>query len=303
MNTSQVVIGLDCGASHTKIKIWKLNEKIFEKDDWPGMNMDLIKDGIILDKFRSKLHEVVDFDNGLWVIALAGVDSKSEEQEADRWWRKFLTSEGVKFSEVKILSDIDLVIWSGSDKGIGIGLIAGTGSNCLGIDDARNRVKVGGMSHLLSDEGSGFAIGWRGLRLITKMNDGRSPKTKLIKDALELYKVKNVVDLKNLLLESEDIKYDVARLTPVLFAAAEENDQEAMEIIDGEINELVLMVATENRQLSPVKQHSVYLAGSLFKNEYFYNKFMENLHLSYPDQKIERVNPIDGVINYIEANF
>lgn len=303
--TKQVsFIGLDCGATHTKITVWKLGLKVYEKNDWPGMNMDLLEDGSAVEKFKKRLfNELRQFEDYYWVIALSGVDSVKESIEAVSWWKRFLTGNGIKFKDLKIIGDIDLVMWSGSDVGQGIGLIAGTGSNCMGKDRDGKTFKVGGMSHLMSDEGSGFSLGWSCLRLITKMSDGRVPKTKLLPDILNFYNQKSVVDLKNYLLTTQNLKAEIASSAPILLEAVSLGDQEASEIIDREINELVLMVATINRLMSPTNIYPVFVAGSLFANEYFLNKFKENLQLSYPGQEIKTVSPIDGVVNFVNATF
>ena len=295
------VIGLDAGATHTKVVVWRLGQKVYEASDWPGMNMDLLQQGQGYEYFRQRLGEVINFEDYIWVLAIAGLDNEVEVNEAQVWWRKFLTANEISFKDIKIISDIDLVVWAGSQKGVGVGLIAGTGSNCLGIDKSKRRCKVGGMSHLLSDEGSGFALGWQVLRIVTKMSDGRLPKTGFFKQVLDLYEVKEVVALKNKLLGSENLKAEVARTSQLLIESAGQGDQLASEVIKREILELVEMVVAVNRQMKEGGILPLFVAGSLFKNQYYFENFLSEIRVVYPEQNIERVNPIDGVLNYVNS--
>lgn len=297
------IIGLDCGATHSKVAIWKNGMKVEEYADWPGMNMDLMIYGNEVEKFQEMLKLIKRFENFTWVIALAGLDNVEEEKEAEAWWRRFLTANGIIFSHLKIISDIELVIWAGSPTGTGIGLISGTGSNCLGKTDDGNHIKVGGMSHLMSDEGSGFSVGWKCLRLVTKMSDGRIPKTSLLNDVLQFYKVKSIADLKNHLLKVINYKSEIAKCNIPLFESAINNDVEAIRIIDEEIDELIEMVSTVNRKISLGNELPLYIAGSLFKNEYFLNSFIKKMISLYPNQKVVNVTPIDGVVNYFVHFF
>lgn len=297
---SNTIVGLDCGATHTKTVVWKNEEVVFEVDNWPGFNMDLKMGGFWLEEFNKKIETLNRFENADWLIAMAGLDNEDEEKEAQIWWQRDLTALGIKYNKIKVISDIELVLWAGSPNGVGVGIIAGTGSNCLARDENGRTIKVGGMSHLLSDEGSGFALGWKCLRLVTKMSDGRLPKTKLYKDVLDLYGKKSIVDIKNLLVSSKEMKYEIARSAQVLLSAAENEDYAAEEVVDQESLELVLMINTANRMISPIKILDVFAAGSLFKNEYYFDRLKENLKSSYPDQKIKVVRPIIGVLNYFK---
>jgi len=294
---NNIVVGFDCGASHTRVAVWKAGVIVKNIDDIGGVNLDILKRSEATELIFPVVEKLSEYENGAWVIGMAGLDSKEEKHEAEEWFRRILVAGGVRFARLIVVSDVDLVLWAGSEKGVGIALIAGTGSNCVGRDAKGKEVKVGGMSHLLSDEGSGFALGWRCLRVITKMSDGRAVKTKLLKEVLELYKKKGVADLKNFLTKSPNIKSEIAKAAPLLVSAAQRGERLAEKGLLNEVYELALMVATVNRKLSPIHHLPVFLAGGLFENEYFRNLFESKLKATFFDQKVTLVMPLDGALH------
>lgn len=291
------VIGFDCGATHTRARIWKNGAELDRNDKIPGINFDVISmeeaSGIMIPVLKN----LVKYGEAEWVVGMAGLDDHSEIAEAEQWWKRVLTAAGMRFKKLLVVSDIELVLWAGSKDGVGIGLIAGTGSNCVGRNKKGKEVKVSGMSDFLSDEGSGFALGWRCLHLITKMDDGRVVRTKLLNETLKMYKAKNLVELKNFIVDSEMQKMEIARAALPLLAAAKRGERLAKEAVNGQAYELVQMVATVNRRLSPIHVMDVYLAGSLFRNKYYLNSFRRKLRRLFRDQKIKLIEPIGGALN------
>lgn len=296
---TKTVVGLDCGASHSSMIIWRDEKKVLENHTLFGANPDLMKSKDLKEYFLLEFEKLLDFKNAYWVVGMAGLDDSKEISETENWFREILEV-SLPYSGLTVMSDIEMVLWSGSKTGEGIGLIAGTGSNCLGRDLVGNIKKVGGISHLLSDEGSGFSLGSKALHLITKMSDGRADKTILLDEVLKLYGVNNPVDLKNYLLNQGNQKAEIARSAPLILAAADRGEEEAERVVMEELSELVQMVIVVNKYF-PEYLLPVFLAGSLFKNTNYLEHFIVNLHKAFSDQKIRVVSPIDGAINFYNS--
>ena len=294
-----IVVGVDCGATHTKAAVWRSGEKVWEKVDLPGVNLDVVGRAEAADLLLPHLEEIASFGSADWVVGIAGLDSEKERIEGEQWFRRILASSGASLTSLKVVSDVELVLWSGSPEGVGIALIAGTGSNCYGRNKSGKTVKVGGMSHLLSDEGSGFALGWHCLHIATKMSDSRVVETGLVRDVLKLYKKRDIVGLKNHLMDTANVKVEIARAAVPLLSAAERGERVAQVCVLAEISELVLMVATVNRKLSPIHHLPVFTAGSLFENNYFKNTFQNQLRSVFFDQLVQYVTPLDGALNML----
>lgn len=91
------------------------------------------------------------------VLGLSGFDVPEEQQRAkDVFSPAFMD---VQLNAWTIVNDSLIALESGSQNPNALVLISGTGSNCMGRNDHGNMAHVGGMDYLLSDEGSGYAIG------------------------------------------------------------------------------------------------------------------------------------------------
>lgn len=295
------VIGLDCGASHSSVAVWENNKKVFFRSDLPGVNPDIVDSVEARELLAASINELVVYRNASWVVGMAGLDDKGEVEEANNWFRVLLNLAGITYSKFVVLSDIDLVLWAGDMGGAGIGLIAGTGSNCMGRNKFGQSYKTGGMSHILSDEGAGFSLGWKCLHLVTKMVDGRAERTMLVDEVLELYKCANIIDLKNLLVQSTRLKVLVAKSAETLLAASDRGEEEAMRICAEESTELIRMVSAVNSGVPSEELLPVFLAGSLFRNKNYLDLFEVGLGKYSPSQKVTLVSPIDGALIFANS--
>lgn len=297
---TKTIIGLDCGASHSSLCIWVGEKRVMERHDLPGSNPDLIGLKETGDNFLLEFEKLAEFKDAVWIVGMAGLDDAREVAEAEKWFRGLLEV-SLPYSGLTVMSDVELVIWAGSSVGTGIGLVAGTGSNCFGRDNTGVTKKVGGLSHILSDEGGGFMLGWRCLHLITGMIDGREERTKLPEEVLELYGFGNLIDLKNFLVKSSDLKKEVARCAPLLLRASSRGENAAGRAVSEESVELVRMVTTANLSFEEIQE--VYISGSVFKDKDYRDQFIINLHKYFPTQKIRMVTAIDGAISYARKYF
>lgn len=293
-----IVIGVDSGASHTKIAVWEGEKKIYSRSDLPGVNPDVVNLKDAIASLTPIMKELAQYRYAKWVVGMAGVDSKEEVLEANNWFRELFATSGVTYSKYVVFSDIELVLWAGGLKGAGIGLISGTGSNCLGRNIYGKTHKVGGMSHILSDEGGGFSLGWKCLHLITKMIDGRTERTPLVEDVLSVYDCSDLVSLKNFLVKNENMKVAVSKCAEVLLRAADRGEEDAIKVCADESLELVRMVAAVNSGLGVEQPLPVFLAGSLFRNDNYLGLFKTGLSRFSPNQEVSLVNPIDGALEF-----
>ena len=83
-----------------------------------------------------------------------------------------------------VVNDIELIMAGGTPDGWGVALISGTGSNCLGRARDGSIARVGGWGALMGDEGSGYALGARALRVAGQAFDGRAEAPALLDAAL-----------------------------------------------------------------------------------------------------------------------
>jgi len=280
----KISIILDCGATHSSMAVWQNEKRLEFREDLPGINADISNLEVIKNQLVPELKRLSMYSDALWIFGVAGLDDENEVKELDGWFRALFLEQQISYGSLVVISDIELVLRAGNDNGIGIAIISGTGSNCFARNPSGAIMKVGGVSHLLSDEGSGFSIGWKGLHVATKMMDGRLPKSLLAENILKHFEVLTLVELKNKLLASKEQKRAIASCARIVIEEAADGDAEAILIVTEEINELIEMVRTVNEGFEGEKVLPVYLSGSLFKNDWYRGIFVDKLKQYSPEQ-------------------
>ncbi len=166
---------------------------------------------------------------------------------------------------VHLTNDAALVLGALGDAR-GVALIAGTGSIALGCDARRITVRAGGWGHTLGDEGSGYALGRAGLIAAARAADGRGPATSLLDGVMREWRLQHPQDMIGQVYAHEDIG-TVARLAPLVFAAAHNGDTVAQDIVARGADELALVALTVGDQLHYPDVLPVALAGGLLTHE------------------------------------
>lgn len=197
------------------------------------------------------------------VIGLAGMDTPRDVAAMHRALTKELR--GMLAPGWKLVNDIVIAFRSGTDVKYGAVIIAGTGSNALAIGPD-GIARASGRGHRLADEGSGFAQGSDALHAVTKADDGRGPKTLLIKYILGHFKIRNVDGLIKIVYEPEFGKPQIAALAPLVQFAAEHGDRVAKTILTDAARELALLATTVIRKSGlQRKSFPLVTVGGIFK--------------------------------------
>ncbi|WP_226580735.1 N-acetylglucosamine kinase [Halobacillus litoralis] len=145
----------------------------------------------------------------------------------------------------------------------GILVIAGTGSNAIGMDENGNIHKCGGWGHLIGDEGSGYHISLKALSKVAKAVDGRGPETEITALLLKECGLQSPHHLVRYIYQHPREKHEIARLAACVIQASEMGDAAAIEILEEAAEELVLHVKSLiNKGLKP--GGCVTVAGSIF---------------------------------------
>lgn len=176
------------------------------------------------------------------VMGLAGMDTKQEHDNAIEVFSEVLGQYPI--SEFELVNDIVIALASGTDKPNAVALIAGTGSNCYGRNEHGQEKKVGGMDFLLTDQGSGYAIGRAVLRAAVKSFDGRAEHTLLEEVVQKHFQIASLEELKNKIYNPLISKPEVAALSPLCVQAFEQGDQTAKQILEYQTGELYNMIST-----------------------------------------------------------
>lgn len=302
-----LILGIDSGATKSHVVLWdETQAATFQLEPsllntkHPGLNLDVIDEAEATKRLQAMIEEaarVVEQDVPGFlrvtkvVLGLAGLDTDLDRENARRWLDQAMKS-WLPEANYVLLSDVELGLWSAAPDGVGVLLIAGTGSNCFGRDATGKTAKAGGLSHFFSDEGSGFMLGWNALHRLAQMYDGRSPQGPLFSAVLQEYGLADFPSLKRKIVQSTDYKHEVAKAAPAVQALAAIGDPESLAMIETEIAQLVLMVQTVYKQVRGDTPLPVFLVGGLFQHELYRAKLVKALgevgitpeikHIEYP---------------------
>ena len=166
----------------------------------------------------------------LW-IGLAGVDRAGARENLTPLLQPLA-------AEIRLTNDAEL-IFGALPGGIGVVVIAGTGSIALGRDAAGTTIRAGGWGHLIGDEGSGYDLGRRALQAAAQAADGRGPATALLDAILRHWELGQPLAMIDRVYRSTE-KAEIAALSSHVFAVARDGDAVARRIVADAASELAL---------------------------------------------------------------
>jgi N-acetylglucosamine kinase-like BadF-type ATPase len=191
-------------------------------------------------------------------FGMAGVDAPADELQMSQWVRQQTIT-----PRFMVVNDAELVLAGGTPQGWGVALISGTGSVCLGRNAAGRSVRVGGWGPLLGDEGSGYDIAMRALRLATQSADGRYDAPALLQAAQKQWSIGDPSELIRYVHAPERTPAELAALASPVLALAGRGDAGARRVVDEAAQELARHVDTVVKRLGLVKPPLAVAGGLL----------------------------------------
>lgn len=140
--------------------------------------------------------------------------------------------------------DNDMVCaWAGALAGAdGITVASGTGSIAYGEFQGRS-ARAGGWGELFSDEGSSYWLAREGLRLFSRMSDGRTARGPLYALIRRHFKLERDLDLCAAIYREDGVqRSQFAQLSQIVTRAAAEGDRAAADLIRQAADELADLV-------------------------------------------------------------
>lgn len=165
-------------------------------------------------------------------------------------------------TSIRMTNDAELAL-GGLPDGIGMAMVAGTGSIAFGRNRAGKRARAGGWGHLFSDEGSGYDLTIRMLRAFAAEADGRGPATSLTQRLLDHFGLTEPHEIIAHVYASTMTKGALAGLSTLVIEEAETGDLLANDILDHAASALAELGVTAARNLSMLEQLSLALTGGL----------------------------------------
>jgi N-acetylglucosamine kinase-like BadF-type ATPase len=192
-------------------------------------------------------------------FGLAGVDRLEDEELVARWARQ----QGLN-APFRVVNDSELILAAGTPEGWGVALVSGTGSVCLGRHQDGRSARVGGWGYLLGDEGSGYQVALRALRLATQTADGRAEAPELLQAVLRHWSLPNPAALIAHVHAPAMTQADIAGLAAQVLELAAQGDAAAGAIVDEAARDLARHVDAAVLQLG-LSRPPLALAGGLMR--------------------------------------
>ena len=161
-------------------------------------------------------------------------------------------------------------------------LIAGTGSICVGLDGKGNRVRAGGYGSIMDDGGSGYAIARDMMAAVVRADDGRGARTPLTELVYKELGVEDMSELIRFLYAPERTKGEIAALAKLITPAAEQEDPEALRIMETAAWELFRLSDAVLSRL-PQGAKLIYSGSVLKKNHWISQRVLALLEGKYRD--------------------
>lgn len=200
-------------------------------------------------------------------VGLAGVDAPADAEAL----RPALAPLA---GHLRISNDAELLLGA-LPGGIGIALIAGTGSVALGRNATGQSARAGGWGHVFGDEGSGYAIGAAALRAVARDADLLSQPTVLGGRILRAWSLRDPTELIGHVYGRGGFdKAAIAGLAPLVFEAAAEGDLVAGLIVRHQARELATTALAVRNRLGFQDETPLALGGGLLLHLEWYRKLV-----------------------------
>jgi len=224
-------------------------------------------------------------------IGLAGLSIEAVREWAERELRKSVGG------NLLLAGDEEIALDGAFHGGLGILIIAGTGSNVLGRAADGAMYHAGGWGPAIGDEGSGFWIGHEALRAGFWAKD-RGVSTDLLAEIGEFWGAKSLGEI----VEMANARPgpDFPALAPVVVRCAEAGDELAAAVLERagvELAEQVALVALKMQESGPLREIEAAYTGSVLEHiTPVRSAMIEALKTSAPTVKV-----VEGAVDSLEG--
>jgi N-acetylglucosamine kinase-like BadF-type ATPase len=287
------VIGIDAGGTKTMGLLADGAGKVLSKMRAGGANL-LVKGELAVEKTLFQVINSLEAPEPISALCLgiAGVGRPEEEQVI----RDVLRRLGLR-QPIRVVNDAFVALVAGAPAGVGIVVVAGTGSIAYGVDPDGKTARSGGWGYLLGDEGSAFWLGHAAVRQGIRAADGRGPATILFDRICEELGMTEPSGLVAWFYDQEHSRNRVADLASLVEAASSEGDSTAEDLLDQAAKHLARAARAVANRLTFPDRYPIVLAGGAFKAcPSLCRRVEARLSLPEVDVRVLNVDPAQGAV-------
>lgn len=292
-----LILGVDGGGSHTRALLADDAGTILGYGEAAGSNPRALgwerATAAILEARRAALLAAqLPAETPLAAICLgiAGVGRAADRAQMQQW------AEGIPLADRSlVVTDNEPLLAAGTPNGWGVALISGTGSSCFASAPNGESLQVGGWGYLLGDEGSGYDLALRALRLATQTADGRAAAHALLAAILDEWRLRDAKALVGHMYDGALSRAGIAALTRPLLALAATGDPHALALLDQAAADLALMAQTAARLLGLVEPPLALAGGLLVSSAHLRQRLQDHLGPGWGPAAIV-AEPVQGAL-------
>lgn len=270
------ILGIDGGGTKTHFALFNDTGEIICECKRGSASHWQFTDEQIEETLYSGLNEILEIasitknDISKVVFGMSGFGEDSGKDQSTITLCKKIFGENIVYVNDGVLG---LVASLGGKAGINV--VAGTGTIAFGIDEKNNITRCGGWGHKIGDEGSGYWLGRKAVELFTKESDGRIPRTEIHELIKNYFKLENDFDIIAIMEDLILNRTELGKLQMLLSKAANNGDEQALNIYNQATDELILLV---NFFSDKIESKVVSYSGGIFKTgDFFVENFINKL--------------------------
>ncbi|HSP88609.1 MAG TPA: BadF/BadG/BcrA/BcrD ATPase family protein [Ignavibacteriaceae bacterium] len=295
------LVGIDGGGTKTKCAVADFKGNIiFETTGGPSnflvYGLDKVSETIFLLLEDCCKNLNCQFEDFIFIVlGSAGAGRTEDAENLEKHFLNYSKSKQASIKNFKVVSDARIALEGAFSGRPGSILISGTGSIMFGKDSRGEIHRVGGFGRFIGDEGSGYSIGRKALKEVSKFYDGRGKSTLITTLIANHFGINNSEKLINAVYKNN---FDIASVAEHVIYAAKKDDQACKKIIDEETDELIFHIQAMKEKL---KQEvlEISFSGSIITNDNFFsNMLTKKINETFKDVKIKEPenHPVMGAI-------
>jgi len=260
---------LDGGGTRCRLAIWNEEKQIVYQDEGASSNPYAVgfegakKNVLALLDTAKAQQSVANMPIKGLCFGSAGL---ARRQEQVKW--KAIFDEFFKTDFPRILASDAEILLTGSHMAVsGLGLIAGTGSICIGRNEMGRMVRCGGLGSAVGEEGSAWWVAMQAVQRTLRSKERRDIETSMDKAIRAFYHLEDWQDCVPFFNDRNLTKAVVADFAPYVTSYANKGDLLAKDILSEAAEELVKLVLSVQGRMEQPFSARLTLAGGVLEHD------------------------------------
>lgn len=273
-----IAIGIDGGGSKTEFCLYDESGKILrtllidEPSNYHLVGIEKVKN--VISKGITQISAGYSFD--AVGAGLSGVDREADKEKIVSIFKEM----GIK--KFFIQNDGIAALW-GATGGIGILIIAGTGSIMIARNESGLIHRAGGWGYAFDEYCGGYWFVTKAIKSLLDFKDGLGLKSTLEDKLTSLFNVKGISDLIYLYYSGNFDKSNISSGAKTVLEEAQKGDKLSMLILKEGLENAMKMIEILKKR-SGFKENFVFsYTGGIFKSKYFLERFRRVFEIYFPE--------------------